>query len=170
MARPRVHIVTFTDEQVKDLKKQLRSTKTGKTLKGRIQILLLLDTAHNQKEYSYEVIGKKSGTSLSSVRTVVREYAKGGLEQVLKINRNPNSDTANKKMDGRMEAEIIKIACGPCPEGRSRWTLRLLAERARVELDEPVSKDTIGRALKKIKFDLTKTPTGVSPQKDPENL
>lgn len=168
MARPRIHIVTFTDEQVKELKRKMRSTKTGKTLKGRIQILLLLDTAHN-KEYSYEVIGKKSGTSLSSVRKVVKEYAEGGLERVLHINRNPKSDTANKKMDGRAEAEIIKIACGPCPEGHARWTLRLLAEQAKVVLDEPVSKDTIGRALKKIKFDLTKTPTGVSPRKDPEN-
>lgn len=169
MARPRIHIVTFTDEEVKDLKKRLRATTTNKTIKGRIQILLMLDTAHNAKEYSYETIGKKTGTSLSSVRKVVKEYAAGGLEQALHINRNPNSDTAHKKMDGRKEAEIIKIACGPAPEGHARWTLRLLAERARVVLDEPVSKDTIGRALKKTNFDLTKTPTGASPQKDPGN-
>lgn len=169
MARPRIHTVSFTDDQVKDLKRQLRSTSTSKTIKGRIQILLLLDTAHNSDSMSYEVIGKKSGTSLSSVRKVVKEYAAGGLEKVLHINRNPNSDSANKKMDGRAEARIIEIACGPCPEGRARWTLRLLEDKARVVLDEPVSKDTIRRALKKTNFDLTKTHTGVSHKKDPEN-
>ena len=50
---------------------------------------------------------------------------------------------------------IIEIACSPAPEGHSRWTLRLLEEQAKIVLDVPVSKDTIGRALKKINFDLT---------------
>lgn len=170
MARPRKHIVTFSDDQVKDLKKRLRSSKTNKTIKGRIHILLLLDTAHNEKELSYEVVGKKSGTSLSSVRMVVKMFAQGGLEQVLKINRNPNSDTARIKVDGRTEAQIIKIACGPAPEGRGRWTLRLLEDRCRIELEEPVSKDTIRRALKKTNFDLTETHTGASRQKPPETM
>ncbi|MSS91498.1 helix-turn-helix domain-containing protein, partial [Eisenbergiella tayi] len=56
------------------------------------------------------------------------------------------------------------------PEGHSRWTLRLLEEQAKVALDVPVSKDTIGRALKKTNFDLTKTTTGASLQKKMPNL
>ena len=59
------------------------------------------------------------------------------------------------QFDGRAEARIIEIACSPAPEGHSRWTLRLLEEQAKIVLDVPVSKDTIGRALKKINFDLT---------------
>lgn len=170
MARPRKNIVTLTDEQVRDLKKQLRSTSTCQTIKGRIRILLLLDTAHNETEIPYEAIGQKSCTSLSSVRKVVKAYKIGGLEEALKINRNPNSDTANIKLDGRAEARILEIACGPCPEGRARWTLRLLEEKAKVVLDEPVSKDTIRRALKKTRYDLTKANTGASRKKGRENL
>lgn len=64
-------------------------------------------------------------------------------------------DNARRKFDGRAEARIIEIACSPAPEGHSRWTLRLLEEQAKIVLDVPVSKDTIGRALKKINFDLT---------------
>lgn len=64
-------------------------------------------------------------------------------------------DEAHGKFDGRAEARIIEIACSPAPEGHSRWTLRLLEEQAKIVLDVPVSKDTIGRALKKINFDLT---------------
>lgn len=51
-----------------------------------------------------------------------------------------------QKFDGRAEARIIEIACSPAPEGHSRWTLRLLEEQAKIVLDVPVSKDTIGRA------------------------
>ncbi len=168
MARPRQHIITFTEEEVKALKRQLKSTKTNQTIRGRIQILLLLDAAHNNVTLPYETIAKKSGTSLSSVRKVVKEFSEGGLDLALKIKRNPKSDTARLKADGRREAEIIRIACGPAPEGRARWTLRLLADRCRVELDEPLSKDTIRRALKKTNFTLTGTPTGVSLPKDQE--
>ena len=160
MTRPRKHIVAFTDDELKELKKRLKSTKTNKTIRGRIEVLLLLDTNHNKKKMSYEMIGKKSGTSLSTVRTVVKLFAHGGMKEALTIKRNENSNTSKKKVDGRAEAQIIKIACGPAPEGRARWTLRLLEERCRVELDEPVSKDTIGRVLKKTNFDLTKTPIG----------
>lgn len=169
MARPREHVVTFSDEEVKELKKKLRSPKINKTIKGRIRILLMLDTAHNEKQPSYEIIGKKTGTSLSSVRMVVKTFASGGPDEVLKIKRNPNSDTAKTKADGRAEAQILKIACGPAPEGRARWTLRLLEDRCKVELEEPVSKDTIRRVLKKTNFDLTKIPTGASRPKDSEN-
>ena len=54
------------------------------------------------------------------------------------------------------------MACGPVPEGHSRWTLRLLEEKARVELDVPIGKDAIRLALKKMNLDLTKMPTGAS--------
>lgn len=57
-----------------------------------------------------------------------------------------NSDQARRKFDGRAEARIIEIACSPAPKGHSRWTLRLLEEQAKIVLDVPVSKDTIGRA------------------------
>ena len=84
----------------------------------------------------------------------IDEY-KSGVDGLITLNRNLNSDNARRKLDGRAEAHIIEIACSPAPEGHSRWTLRLLEEQAKVVLDVPVSKDTIGRALKKINFDLT---------------
>jgi len=49
----------------------------------------------------------------------------------------------------------VKLYSEKGTEGHSRWTLRLLEEQAKIVLDTPVSKDTIGRALKKINPDLT---------------
>jgi transposase len=89
----------------------------------------------------------------------------GGVENVLTVGRSVNSDNARRKIDGRAEAKLIEMACGPAPEGRSRWTLRLLEEKAKVELEIPVGKDAIGRTLKKTNYDLTKNNIGASRQK-----
>lgn len=168
MARPRKHVIVFTDEEVKNLKKKLKSKDTSKTVRGRIEVLLLLDANHSDP-LPYEVVGRKSGTSLSTVRKVVKLYSTEGLDGVLNLKRSPNSNTSKTKMDGRAEAKLIMLACGPAPEGRARWTLRLLEERCKIELGLSINKDTIRRRLKKTNFDLTKTPTGVSQPKNQEN-
>lgn len=40
------------------------------------------------------------------------------------------------------------------PDGRVRWTLRLLEKQIRLEFDEPISRESIRIALKKMNFDL----------------
>ena len=60
-----------------------------------------------------------------------------------------------QKFDGEKEAHLIALACSPAPEGFSRWTLRLLAEKM-VELNHfsSVSHETIRCRLKKTHLDL----------------
>ncbi|MDE6969809.1 MAG: helix-turn-helix domain-containing protein [Eubacterium sp.] len=70
-------------------------------------------------------IAKSYGVSKSTVSNIVRAYTDGGITSVSAIYRNPNSN-ACRKADGRTEAEINRIACGPVLEGRCRWILRLL--------------------------------------------
>ena len=55
-----------------------------------------------------------------------------------------------RSFDGRAEARLIALACSEAPEGRDRWSLRLLAEKA-VEMDivESVSHGTVRKTLKK---------------------
>ena len=85
---------------------------------------------------------------MATIMNIVKLYSEKGIQGIITLKRNINSDNAHKKMDGRAEARIIEIACAPAPAGHSRWTLRLLEEQAKVVLDVPVSKDTIGRAKK----------------------
>ena len=138
-------------------------------MRRRCQVLIDLDTAHG-KMMTYEQCAKSNGICLMTVNNIVKDYNDGGISKVLTYNRSSNSDQAKRKFDGRAEAKMIEIACGPAPDGRSRWTLRLLEEKGRVELETPVSKDTIGRALKKTNFDLTGTYTGVFRQRKTPNL
>lgn len=88
---------------------------------------------------------------------------------MLKMKRSVNSDNARRKLDGRGEAKLMEIACGPVPEGSQRWTLRFLADKSKVELEVPVSKDTLRKALKK-NCSLIKTSTGASrPKRTPRS-
>ncbi len=86
----------------------------------------------------------------STVRSIRQRFVEEGLESALsrKKQKHPSRPC---KIDGAAEARLIATVQGPAPEGRSRWTLRLLSDRI-VELgitDEPVSHSAIGRVLKK---------------------
>ena len=168
MARKKTYIISLTDAELKTLKSVIRKKKTTRTIKCRCQILICLDEKHG-KQFTQEQCAKSVGVCMATVYNVIKYYIEGGIEKVLSVGRNINSDNARRKLDGRAEAKLIEIACGPAPEGHARWTLRLLEEKARIELEVPVSKDTIGRALKKTNYDLTKTTTGASHRKKTQN-
>jgi hypothetical protein len=66
--------------------------------------------------------------------------------------RDRRANSACGSWMGAQEAHLIAVACSPAPEGRKRWTLRLLADKL-VELDivDAVSYETVRRTLKKKK-------------------
>ena len=71
------------------------------------------------------------------------------------LERRKSSRQYERLLDGDGEAHLVALACGQAPEGRSRWTLRLLAERmVQLEYVDEISKDTIGRVLKKTNLSL----------------
>lgn len=168
MSKKKKYVISLTDDELRKLTSVIRKKTTTRTIKCRCQILVTLDEAHG-KQYTQEQCAKSVGVCNATVYNVIKYYVDGGIDNVLSVGRSVNSDNARRKLDGRAEAKLIEIACGPAPEGNSRWTLRLLEEKARVELEVPVGKDAIGRALKKTSYDLTKTNTGASPQKKTPN-
>lgn len=168
MARPKKNVITLTDEQVKKLKTLIKTNSVSETMIGRCRILLDMDEAH-KPVFSQEECVQRNGICRATVNNVVSLFCREGFDSVLKTKRNINSDNARRKVDGRCEAKIIEIACGPVPEGHSRWTIRLLEESMKVVLDEPVSREAIRRALKKTHFDLTGANTGVYQVKQMQN-
>ena len=118
---------------------------------------------------------KLTNDELKELKSVIRKNKTSKTircrcQIIIDLKRNVNSDNARRVLDGRAEARIIELACGPVPEGHSRWTIRLLEEKSKIVLDTPVSREAIRRALKKTNFDLTKTTTGASPKKMMPNL
>ena len=152
MGRQKTYKILLSDEDKKLLQNTIYNKKTCKTTTRRCSILLELDD-NTSKHLTQLQIAKLYGVSKATVSNIVKSYAEGGIPAITKIKRNPRSN-AKRKIDDRMEAELIRIACSPAPDGRSRWTLRLLQKQIKLELDESIDKETIRRALKKMNFDL----------------
>ena len=63
--------------------------------------------------------------------------------------RKPPSRSYRPRLDGEQEAHLVALTCSAPPEGRKRWTLRLLADRlVELQVVESVSYETVRQALK----------------------
>ncbi len=83
----------------------------------------------------------------TTVARVRQEYATGGLDAA--VSRKAPDRQYRRKLDGEQEARLVALACSAPPEGRKRWTLRLLGERlVALEVVEAISYETVRQALK----------------------
>lgn len=169
MGRRKKNVVRLTDEEVKWLNKHRKKKSTCQTIVDRCNILLAVDENHPPAK-TYDQCAATCGVSRATIAATIKLYAEKGLVEALKLKRSVNSDNARRKVDGRIEAKIVQMACGPVPEGHSRWTIRLLEDELKIVLDEPISREAIRRSLKKIGLSLTEPNTGAFPQKQIRNL
>ena len=89
----------------------------------------------------------------NTVTATRQRYCEVGLPEALKEKARPGNPP---KLDGKQSAYLVALACTPAPNEREQWTLQLLADKL-VELEvieTPVSDDTIGRVLKKMRSNL----------------
>ena len=111
--------------------------------------ILLASNKENEKYMTISEISKAYHTTPTTVKNVRASYCEKGLEAT--INRKKReTPPVPAKVTGEVEARIIALACGEPPEGYSKWTLRLLAERT-VELGyiDSISHVTVSTILKK---------------------
>ncbi len=131
------------------LLKQLISKGIEKARKiTRCRILLLTDEGKTDTQ-----IIEALKVARNTIRTVRFRYVREGLESA--INEQPRLG-APKKFTGRQKAKITAIACSEPPEGRNRWTLRLLADKVvELKMVDSISHQTVKRILKKTNLSLT---------------
>ena len=168
MSKTKKYVVRLTDGDVKYLKKLRKKKSTSQTIADRCNILLAMDENHPPAK-TYDQCVMACGVSRATIASTVKQYVEKGMDETLKLKRSVNSDHTRRKVDGHTEAKIVQMACGPVPEGHSRWTIRLLEDELKVVLDEPISREAIRRTLKKIGLNLTELSTGVSQQKQIRN-
>lgn len=83
-----------------------------------------------------------------TIDRVKKKFIEEGFESVLE--RRPSTQNYTKKVDGDLEAKLVTLCCSDPPEGFSKWSLRLLADKM-VELNyvDYISHVTVGEILKK---------------------
>ena len=138
-------------------------TSAKQLLKARI--LLKADVSEQGDGWSDGRIVEALDTNMSMVTRVRQQFVEEGLEAVLS-RKQRESPARTPIFDGEKQARLTALACSTPPEGRARWTLRLLENKV-VELGivETASDSTIGRLLKKTRFSLTAKNSGSSRQK-----
>jgi len=140
--------VTLTESERVDLQKLVSVGKAAAQKLVRARIILLADQADGGPGKSDPEIVESLGCGRAHVERVRKRFVEEGLEASL--NPKPSQRVYERKMDGKAEAHLIALACGAPPEGRSRWTLRLLGDQmVALEHMESLSYETVRRTLKK---------------------
>lgn len=147
MARKKLHIVSLKEQEREELKQYLRKGKSSARSLTRARILLLADEGRDD-----EMIAEALKVSKSTVSRIRTRYCESGLDFAL---HEKARSGAPPKIDGRIEAQLTLLACSEPPDGRSRWTVRLLADRlVEMEVVEAISHMSVQRLLKKMKLSL----------------
>lgn len=138
------YVVALTDEQRYGLERVVNSGRESARKITRARILLKADEGEPDEE-----IAQALGVGLATVGRVRKRFAEGGPDAA--VERRPQPQRPQKrKLDGEAEARLITLACSDPPEGHGHWTLDLLADRmVRLNFVPAVSRDTVGRCLKK---------------------
>lgn len=91
----------------------------------------------------------------NTVSNVRQRFVERGLEGAL-ARKKQARPSRRRILDGEGEARLIAIACSRPPEGRARWTLKMLADRlVELEVVDSISDQTVRRTLKKTKSNRT---------------
>jgi hypothetical protein len=149
MLKPNIkYQVTLTVEERKKLRQLIASGRTARYRIRHAQILLALDAIPENKDWTDKKIAEAYGTSEKTIGNLRKRFVVQGLSMALE--RKKREVPPVIKIDRAAEARIIALTYTPAPEGRSRWTLRLLADKVIEEgLLESISPTAIGNLLKK---------------------
>jgi len=140
--------VTLTGEERDRLRRMISRGKAAARKLAHARVLLQADEAEGGPAWVDEAIAAALAVSVRTVERVRRGFVEQGLEAALLP--KPSRRLYARKLDGEQEAKLIALACSEVPDGKARWTLRLLADRM-VELEhvDALSHETVRQTLKK---------------------
>jgi hypothetical protein len=156
--------VTLTSEEREELAALTRTVKTNAKRFLYARALLLCDAGQEGPAWTVADTAEAMGVTPRTIEHLKKRFVEQGLDAALE-RKKPDEPPREVIFDGVFEARLIALACSEVPEGRRRWTVRLLAEKA-VELTfaAKVSHMTVQRVLKKTNLSLTSGSTGKSPR------
>jgi hypothetical protein len=153
--------VRLTDEEREELNKLIQKGGKGYRIKH-AQILLKLDQRIENAGWTYELIKSAYNTSGGTIAGVAKRFVLEGTDAALGRKKQENY---RRKVTGGIEAKICTIACSAPPEGRSRWTMQMIAdELIRLEAVDYITDTTVCEVMKKTKLSRGKLKNGASPK------
>lgn len=150
----KLHFVKLTSEERAELEALTHKGEVQVRVYKRARILLLADEGFKDAE-----IMTRTGSSRATVARIRERYAHEGTHGA--VAEKPRSGRPSI-FDGETRAKLTALACSSPPEGRARWDLRLLADKA-VALGyvEDISHETVRSILKKTNSNPIRSDNGV---------
>ena len=143
MAMPPIYL---TEEDRKIVENFARNGTHNSHLIVRAKILLVLDRTGKKDHMRIKRTAESYGVSRQTVYNIIEDYHNSKDIKEFLSRKPRETPPITPKADGEAEAHIIALACSEPPKGYSRWTVRLLADKA-AELDfvDSISATTIHR-------------------------
>jgi transposase len=152
--------VKLSQEQREKLEELTRRGTVSVRMYKRARVLLLADENSERAGKKDAEIAELVDTSLSTVNRVRRRFVEEGLDVALRDKPRPGKP---RTFSGRDRAAVTALASSAPPEGRARWSLRLLADKlVELEIVDSISHQTVRGILKKTNLGLTSNDNGVS--------
>jgi len=140
------YLVQLKSDEREQLHKLIQKGGKGYRIKH-AQILLKLDQRIENAGWTYNSIQSAYNASHATIAGVAKRFVCEGLEAALGRKKQENH---YRKITGEVEARICAIACSQPPEGRSRWTMQLIAdELIRLEIVDYITDSAVCDTLKK---------------------
>ena len=147
LVRTQRYVVRLSEEEQARLRTLVACGETTASEQLHARILLKANQGEGGSGWIDAAIAGALDVDPSTVFRVRQRYASDGLEAAL--SRKAPNRMYERKLDGPQEARLVALACSGPPEGRQRWTLRLLAdELVRLEVVDTISYETVRTTLK----------------------
>jgi hypothetical protein len=150
--------VHLTPAEREELQRLIRVGTAPAAALSHARILLKADTAPGGPAWKDEQISDAFDVSVRTVVRIRQAFVYRGLAGTI-YHKKP-SGPRSRKLDGQLEAHLIALVCSPPPEGRARWSVRLISDEF-VKLEEvkeqglqSISRETVRQTLKKTRLSL----------------
>jgi len=150
MSRPnKRYVVHLTSEERTQLRRMVSVGKGAARKLTHARVLLQSDQSDAGPGWTDARVAEGLGVASRSVERLRKRFVEEGLASAL-ARKKQCRPSRERLLDGAKEAKLIAVCCSKPPEGRRRWTLRLLSDRL-VELNvvESISYETVRQTLKK---------------------
>jgi transposase len=145
----KIYVVRLSEEERSQLRTMVRKGKAAAYKLTHARILLQSDQAEAGPAFKDAEIARSLDVAERTVARVRQRFVEGGLGAALHRKKQV-SPSRRRTLDGEGEARLIALSCSQAPEGRSGWTLRLLADKlVELQVVEKISHETVRQTLKK---------------------
>jgi len=154
VAMKKVFVVRLTETERSELDGLVRKGKASALTIARARILLKADQGKDGEAQTDGQVAEAVSVAAKTVFNVRRRWVEEGLEAALR-RKKQDCPSRSRKLDGAAEAKLVATCCGPAPQGRARWTLRMLADKlVELQVVDSISPETVRSTLKKTRSSL----------------